>query len=71
VPGRYAKDEIRGGFLAEIDRYEYRSPASEVYGPPADAAGTPPEEAPQGSVQTTQLIKEIATNDEVNHAIAP
>jgi tetratricopeptide (TPR) repeat protein len=71
VPGRYAKDEIRGGYLAEIDRYEYRSPASEVFGPPADAAGASPEDDPQQPVQTTRLIKEIATNEEVDDALAP
>ncbi len=42
VPGRYAKKEASSGFLGAIDRYVYRSPASQVPGPAPAGAGTPP-----------------------------
>ena len=71
VPGRYAKDEIRGGFLAEIDRYRYRTPVSQILAPPADAGGAPAEDGPQRPVETTQLVTGVPTNEEVDDAIAP
>jgi tetratricopeptide (TPR) repeat protein len=33
MPVRYAKSEVSTGFVGAIDRYEYRTPASQVYGP--------------------------------------
>ena len=47
MPGRYAKNEVSGGFLGAIDVYVYRTPLSQVYGPTLDAATTPPRPRPQ------------------------
>lgn len=41
VPGRYAKNEVSSGFLGAIDTYEYRTPASQIYGPTLSSATSP------------------------------
>ncbi len=75
VPGRYAKNEMSGGFLGSMDTYAYRSPASLV--PAAPAAGAlptpespsaPVESAPAEPVQTTQADPVAATSEVVANA---
>jgi len=39
MPGRYAKNEISGGYLGSIDAYAYRMPIA------------PPEELPEATAQ--------------------
>ena len=41
MPGRYAKNEVSGGFLGAIDIYVYRTPLSQVYGPTLSRATNP------------------------------
>ena len=41
MPGRYAKNEVSSGFLGAIDTYEYRTPASQIYGPTLSSAKSP------------------------------
>ena len=75
VPGRYAKNEMSGGFLGSMDTYAYRSPASLVpAAPPAGALPTPEspsapvESAPAEPVQTTQADPVAATSEVVANA---
>src|SRR5262249_27685944 len=42
MPGRYAKPEMSIAFLAEIETYTYRSPASQVSAPTTANADTTP-----------------------------
>ncbi|MBN2083584.1 MAG: tetratricopeptide repeat protein [Anaerolineales bacterium] len=44
MPGRYAKQEMSGGFLGAIDSYVYRSPAARNSMPEPGRAGALPEE---------------------------
>jgi tetratricopeptide (TPR) repeat protein len=58
MPGRYAKNELSGGFLGSIDSYAYRSPASQIPAPaPAGTEASPAmsEAAPDASIKTTQV----------------
>jgi hypothetical protein len=64
MPGRYAKDEMSGGFLGAIDRYVYRSPVSQVADTTSGGADTPPRHEP---VQTTRLTP-MAVDDGVERA---
>ena len=58
MPGRYAKNEISGGFLGSIDTYAYRMPIAPPIGIDADEKGEIPdssgsEEAPEVAAQIT------------------
>jgi tetratricopeptide (TPR) repeat protein len=76
VPGRYAKNEMSGGFLGSIDTYAYRSPASTLPPPaPAGLETTPApvpapsvEPVPSPSTQTTQNEPTIAPGEVVANA---
>ena len=46
MPGRYAKNEMSSGFLGAIDIYEYRTPASQIYGPTLISADLTSPDAP-------------------------
>jgi tetratricopeptide (TPR) repeat protein len=78
VPGRYAKNELSGGFLGSIDSYAYRSPASTMPAPaPAGVEPTPAptptpstEPVPTPSTQTTQSEPSIAAGERVADAHA-
>jgi hypothetical protein len=52
MPGRYAKNEMSGGFLGSLDSYAYRSPASQFYGPTLPGVDMTPGGEP---VETTLL----------------
>jgi hypothetical protein len=65
VPGRYARGELSGGFLGDIDTYAYRMPVAEVYGPTLSSADTVPRAEP---VQATQLAPEAGEDRVVGHA---
>jgi len=74
VPGRYARDELSGGFLAEVDRYEYRSPGWDVVGPPPPSgnAGATPTDGADDPVETTRAGSgRVGVEREVDDAIAP
>ncbi|MDH3806631.1 MAG: hypothetical protein OEU90_14330, partial [Gammaproteobacteria bacterium] len=43
MPGRYAKNEISGGFLGSIDTYAYRMPIAPKIGIDAENDGDVPE----------------------------
>jgi tetratricopeptide (TPR) repeat protein len=66
VPGRYAKDEMSSDALGAIDRYVYRSPTSQIYGPTLDSAETPPRGEP---VQTTHPAPMAVDDEVVEHDI--
>ena len=53
MPGRYAKPEMSIAFLAEIETYAYRSPASQVSAPTTANADTTPGKPPSVSVRAT------------------
>ncbi|MEQ9563039.1 MAG: hypothetical protein RLN69_10995, partial [Woeseiaceae bacterium] len=60
MPGRYAKNEISGGFVGSIDSYAYRMPIA----PPelestVGAAVPPPEKDP--SIEATARIGQHGT----------
>jgi tetratricopeptide (TPR) repeat protein len=63
MPGRYAKNEISGGFLGSIDIYVYRSPASQATLPAWGSAETIPGEP----VQTTQAAPMAVINGGMEH----
>jgi hypothetical protein len=65
VPGRYAKNELSGGFLGAIDTYAYRMPVSEVYGPTLSSADTTPGAEP---VRATHLAPIAQDERVVGHA---
>ncbi|HET9694097.1 MAG TPA: tetratricopeptide repeat protein, partial [Steroidobacteraceae bacterium] len=75
VPGRYAKNELSGGFLGSMDTYAYRSPAAAMpAAAPGGAVPVPePSSAPVDSVpaepaQTTQAEPVVATGEVVANA---
>jgi hypothetical protein len=71
MPGRYARNELSGGFLGSIDIYAYRSPASllpvAVPGTteaapaptPTDATPAPVDATSEPAAQTTQVETQI------------
>jgi tetratricopeptide (TPR) repeat protein len=65
VPGRYAKSEMSSDFLGTIDRYVYRSPASQIYGPTFESADAMPLDQP---ADTTYLAPMAADDGVVTHA---
>ena len=67
MPGRYAKNEISGGYLGSLDSYAYRMPIA----PPAGIeAAEPGEELPSDEPQESEPV-EITPDDEVpENAIA-
>ena len=64
VPGRYAKDEMSSDALGAIDRYVYRSPASQIYGPILESAEAPPRGEP---AQTTHPAPMAVDDGVVEH----
>jgi tetratricopeptide (TPR) repeat protein len=56
MPGRYAKNEMSGGFLGSLDSYAYRSPASQFYGPTLPNVDMTPGGEP---VETTLLAPPV------------
>jgi tetratricopeptide (TPR) repeat protein len=62
VPGRYAKQEISGGFMESIEQYTYRTPVAPVFAAPAagdGGAGTvaPATEPPAPAEQAQSPVK--------------
>ena len=57
MPGRYAKNEISGGFIASIDYYAYRMPIAPepAYGEEADVALQDPNPAAGAETPTAQV----------------
>jgi hypothetical protein len=49
MPGRYAKNEISGGFVGSIDRYAYRMPIA----PKIDLAADGDKDAVEATAQMT------------------
>jgi hypothetical protein len=67
MPGRYAKNEISGGYLGSLDSYAYRMPIA----PPAGIEGAEPAEELQSDEPEESEPVEIVPNDEVpENAIA-
>ena len=65
VPGRYAKEEMSTEFVGTIDRYVYRTPASQIYGPAFYSDDTTARDEPA----ETTLLAPIAADDRgVEHA---
>jgi tetratricopeptide (TPR) repeat protein len=58
VPGRYAKNEISGGFVRAIDSYVYLSPMCRIDGQGADDAA----QAPDDEAARTTLLAPSATD---------
>jgi hypothetical protein len=46
VPGRYAKSEMSSGLIGAIDSYVYRTPLSQMSGPPSGSADPAPRGEP-------------------------
>ena len=67
MPGRYAKNEISGGYLGSLDSYAYRMPIA----PPAGTEGVEPTKELQSDEPQESEPVEIVPNDEVpENAIA-
>src|SRR5579864_3676231 len=56
MPGRYAKPEMSIAFLAEIETYAYRSPASQVSAPTTGNANTTPSKPDPTTNPTPQPV---------------
>ena len=54
MPGRYARNEINGGYLGSIDRYAYRMPIAPPPGVDPQAPVDDSQEAPEVAAQVTE-----------------
>ena len=59
MPGRYARNEISGGFMGSIDRYAYRMPLApppslDPNNPAAEPGTEGPTQAPEVAAQVTE-----------------
>ncbi len=61
MPGRYAKNEISGGYLGSLESYAYRMPIV----PPAGIEGAEPAKELQSDEQPQSAPLEVAPRDDV------
>ena len=54
MPGRYARNEISGGYMGSIDSYAYRMPIAPPPGVDPQAPGDEEGQAPEVAAQVTE-----------------
>ena len=62
MPGRYAKNEISGGFMGSIDIYAYRMPITRPLGIDADENGEVPE--PAQTKETPEVAAQVSSSSD-------